>query len=296
MKEYDGAVLFVDILGISALTTTENPLVSAQDFKALNSKSKQVGGNQLFCASLLSKFRKNLHECKTEGLSIAQLSDCAFLCSRDESLVVHAAHKLFLKNTKTGILARGGMTFGQIIEPEKIRKSLGYFICGNAVTRAARLEGTGKGARVFIDREIGGRRIQGVSPEAFAGMPNPSDYRIIDEFLWFSCPREFSDHSEKLIRLKELVSLLMCFKSSPCFRWNAASSHGRIHLGATIERLSEAAKKLCGEAHVQLPHFALQSSEIFQELYEDEQYSEQAHTKNLIKLERWANQMFGDDR
>lgn len=59
------------------------------------------------------------------------------------------------------------MTFGQIIEPEKTRKSLGHFICGNAVTRAAKLESVGKGARIFIDREIGGRQIEGVSPKAF---------------------------------------------------------------------------------------------------------------------------------
>ncbi|SNR45697.1 hypothetical protein [Puniceibacterium sediminis] len=296
MIEYDGAVLFVDILGISALTTSEKPLVSAHDFKALAPKCRKVDGNQLFCARLLSQFRKNLHECNIEGLKIAQLSDCAFLWSRSESLVVQAAHRIFFENTRTGILARGGMTFGQIIEPKKTRRSLGHFICGNAVTRAAQLEGAGKGARVFIDREIGGRPIVGVSPRAFEGMPNPSDYRMIDEFIWFSCPKEFSDHSEKMSRLKELVRLLVSFKSSPKFRWNAASSHGRIHLGATIERLCKAASELCEEIKVQPPHFAMQTSELFQEVYNEEQYSDQEHAKNLVKLERWASQMFADDR
>ena len=36
MKEYDGAVLFVDILGISALTTSSVSIVEERDFKALS--------------------------------------------------------------------------------------------------------------------------------------------------------------------------------------------------------------------------------------------------------------------
>jgi hypothetical protein len=295
MKEYTGAVLFVDILGISALTTSEKPLVTDQDFNAFSTSPKKNGGDQLFCARLLSQFRSNLYECKMDDLKIAQLSDCAFLWSKNESLVVQAARKIFLENTKTGIFARGGMTFGQIIEPEKTRISLGQFICGNAVTRAAQLEAMGKGARVFIDREIGGRRIDGISSNAFEGMPNPSDYRMIDEFIWFSCPAEFSDHTEKIIRLKELGSLLVRFNSSPSFRWNAASLHGRIHLGATIERLCKAATELCEEVKVQPPHFAMQTSELFQEMYKDEQYSAQEHQKDIIKLQKWASQISGDN-
>ena len=59
MREYDGAVLFVDILGISALTMSSAPIVIEQDFKALNLRKGKAGGNQLFCARLLSVFRKN---------------------------------------------------------------------------------------------------------------------------------------------------------------------------------------------------------------------------------------------
>lgn len=188
MREYDGAVLFVDILGISALTTSSAPIVIEQDFKALAPRAKKTGGNQLFCARLLSVFRKNLLQCQTKGLNIAQLSNCAFLWAEDVSLVVKAAKVLFEKNSETGVFARGGMTFGQIIEPEKTNRSLGQFICGNAVTRAAQLEGSGKGSRIFIDREIGGCQIQGISPNAFEALANPADYRMIDEFTWFSCP------------------------------------------------------------------------------------------------------------
>lgn len=60
---------------------------------------------------------------------------------------------------------------------------------------------------------------------------------MIDEFLWFSCPKSFSDGSEKVNRLEGLVKLLVRFMIPPSFRWNAASAPGRVHLGATIERL-----------------------------------------------------------
>ncbi|WP_299507196.1 hypothetical protein [uncultured Roseobacter sp.] len=286
MKEYDGAVLFVDILGISALTTSSVSIVEECDFKALSSRSKKFGGNQLFCARLLSKFRKNLSQCETKGLKIAQFSDCAFLWSKNESVVVDAAKKLFERNTEIGVFARGGMTFGQIIEPEKTNKSLGQFICGNAVTRAAQLESSGKGARIFIDREIGGRQIHGMSPKAFEGLANPSDYRMVDEFLWFSSPSSLEIRAEKLERLKNLISLLIRFQHAPAFRWNAASKPGLIHLGATVERLVAASRQLCSELELNLPQYTWLTSEQFQEIYEKSWHSECEYRKKRAKFEK----------
>lgn len=286
MREYNGAVLFVDILGISALTMSSAPIVIEQDFKTLTPRSKKTGGNQLFCASLLSVFRKNLLQCQTKDLKIAQLSDCAFLWAEDESLVVRAAKVLFEKNAETGVFARGGMTFGQIIEPDKTNLSLGQFICGNAVTRAAQLEGSGKGSRIFIDREIGGRQIQGTAPSAFEGLANPADYRMIDEFTWFSCPSHSETRSARLERLKALLALSIRFQHFPAFRWNAASKPGLIHLGATIERLTVAARQLCEELEVNLPQHTWQTSELIQELYEGSWHSEAEYRKRRIGLDK----------
>lgn len=287
MREYTGAVLFVDILGISALTTSEKPLIEPRDFLALGAKTGSDGSNQLFCANLLSKFRKTLRQRRRDGLHISQLSDCAFLWSKKPSLVVEAARDLFQQNASTGILARAGMTYGQIIEPEKTNTSLGQFICGEAVTRAAKLEGAGKGSRVFIDREIGGLHIQSMSPKAFEGLPNPSDYRVVDEFLWFSCPKDLESRADKAARLKGIATQIIRFRHAPAFRWNASSAAGRIHIGATIERLSVAAKALALEMNVEPPHFALQTSGVFQELYEDAQYSSEREQKLHARVERW---------
>lgn len=296
MKEYDGAVLFVDILGISALTTSSAPIVIDQDFKSLTPSSKKTGSNQLFCACLLSVFRKNLYQCKTKGLKIAQLSDCAFLWAEDESLVVKAAKVLFEKNAETGVFARGGMTFGQIIEPEKTNRSLGQFICGNAVTRAAQLEGSGKGSRIFTDREIGGRQIQDTSPSAFEGLANPADYRMIDEFTWFSCPSNFETRSKKLERLKALLALLIRFQHFPAFRWNAASKPGLIHLGATIERLTVAASQLSEELGVSLLQNTQQTSELIQELYKGSWHSETEYQKKCIRFNEQWKKAFPDQK
>lgn len=296
MREYDGAVLFVDILGISALTTSSTPIVLEQDFKALNPRSKKTGGNQLFCARLLSIFRKNLLQCRTKGLKIAQLSDCAFLWAPNENLVVEAAKVLFKKNAETGIFARGGMTFGQIIEPERTNLRLGQFICGNAVTRAALLESSGKGSRIFIDREIGGRQIQGTSPSAFEGLANPADYRMIDEFTWFSCPSHSETRSEGLERLKALIALRIRFQHFPAFRWNAASKPGLIQLGATIERLTVAARQLCAELEISLPQHTWQTSELFQELYEGSWHSEAEYQKKCIGFDKHWNKALLDQK
>jgi len=294
MREYDGAVLFVDILGISALTTSSAPIVTEQDFKALIPRSKKAGGNQLFCARLLSVFRKNLFQCQTKGLNIAQLSDCAFLWAQDVSLVIKAAKVLFEKNAETGVFARGGMTFGQIIEPDRTNRSLGQFICGNAVTRAAQLEGSGKGSRIFIDTEIGGRQIQGISPGAFEGLVTPADYRKVDEFTWFSCPSHSETRSEGLERLKALLALRIRFQHFPAFRWNAASKPGLIHLGATIERLTFAACQLCEELDVNLPQHTWQNSQHIQEMYEGSWHSEAEYRKQCDGFDKHWRKVLSD--
>lgn len=287
MREYEGTVLFVDILGIGALTTSAKEIVIPKDFEALRAKSSKNRGNQLFCANLLSKFRKNLANCKIEGLKIAQLSDGAFMWSEKNSLVVSAAQKIFEKNAEAGIFARGGMTFGQIIEPDKTKVSIGEFICGEAVTRAVHLEGTGKGSRIFIDREIGGRPYLGVSPSTFEGLANPSDYRVVDEFLWFSCSKEIETKKEKLARLKNLLKLIGRFSHSPVFRWNATSDAGRIHLGATIERMGFEADKICKQLCVDTPHFFVRTSESYRETYNDDQYSSERLEKAFAVIEQW---------
>lgn len=287
MKIYDGAVLFVDVLGIGELTTSKTPIVEQSDFKAFNFKEEELSSNQLFCAKLLALFRKNLLTCKNDDLNIAQLSDCAFLWSKNTDLLVEAAKNLFMKNTESGVFARAGMSYGQVIEPDKTKTSLGRFICGDGVTRAAQLERMGKGARIFTDCNIGGHKFQTIDSNAFYGRPNISNYQIIDEFDWFSCPYIGEKKSEKITRLERLVKLLFHFQHCPRLRWNAGSSLGRVYLGATIERLSDAVTSLCRDVDVPSPMFVMRKSHLYQTGYTDDQYKIEEFDRRLEMMFKW---------
>ena len=139
MQEYEGAVLYVDILGIAELTSGNSIETLASDFEAINARSDLSISNQTFCALLLSIFRKHLASVKREEVNVSQLSDCAFVWSKSPNLLLDAARSLMWKNLRSGVLCRAGMAYGQIIEPDKTNRSIGRFVCGDAVTRAAHL-------------------------------------------------------------------------------------------------------------------------------------------------------------
>lgn len=71
MQVHDGVCYLLTSLGISILTTSEKILVNGHDFKALKPRTKETAGNQIFCAHLLSQFRKNLAGCEVRGLKMA---------------------------------------------------------------------------------------------------------------------------------------------------------------------------------------------------------------------------------
>ena len=154
MKEYSGAVFFVDILGFGALTQGKVD-IAEEDLLAHRFSFEKNFSEHQFSAKLLLKFRRILTIC-SEGknkVKVAQLSDCAFIWSEDTSLVINVAREIMWKSLLGGILCRGGLAYGQIVEPDKINTKLGMFVCGGAVTDAVKLEESGKGARVFINSE-----------------------------------------------------------------------------------------------------------------------------------------------
>lgn len=155
MKEYTGAVFFVDILGVGALTQGKIE-ISENDFSSHNFRYQSKFSEHQFCAKLLLKFRRILVQAtnSVKNIKVAQLSDCAFIWSDDPDIVVNVARDIMWKSVLGGLLCRGGIANGQIVEPDKINTKLGMFICGGAVTDAVRLEGAGKGARVFIKQEL----------------------------------------------------------------------------------------------------------------------------------------------
>ncbi|KQU08037.1 hypothetical protein [Rhizobium sp. Leaf453] len=264
MREYDGAVLFVDILGVGALTTSPKTIVEMADFAAHSRHSKPVVSNQYFCAILLSQFRRNLMAVDSDGLFVAQLSDSAFLWSKNTNLVLEAARKLFWLNAYSGVLARAGMAFGQIVEPEKVASHLGKFVCGEAVTRAVGLEQTGKGARIFVDTIIPGQILSHFGPQDFSDMTNASDFSKVDEFVWFGRP-DGHQASGKMTQdqLGSVADLSFLFQSSLLYRWNAASAAGQIQLAATIDRIGTEIVKIAKRHRLKIARGAIVPRDIF---------------------------------
>ena len=151
ITKYEGAVFFVDILGMTALT---NNLIALkkEDYSFWLDQYALEHTNQFLAASILADFRKILIELdiEYEGVTVSQLSDCAFVWSKNITDIVLFASRFMSKSISAGLLCRGGMTYGEIIETNQEHK-LGRFIVGKAVTDAAKLEGVAKGSRVLID-------------------------------------------------------------------------------------------------------------------------------------------------
>ncbi len=112
MQEYDGAVLYVDILGIAELTSGDSVEILCSDFEALDARPDVLISNETFCALLLSRFRKHLASIRREKLNVSQLSDCAFVWSKSPNLLFDAARTLMWKNLRAGVLCRAGMAYG----------------------------------------------------------------------------------------------------------------------------------------------------------------------------------------
>lgn len=241
MKEYTGAVFFVDILGIGALTQGKLE-ISENDFSSHNFKYKSKFSEHQFCAKLLMKFRRILVQAtkNIKNIKVAQLSDCAFIWSNDPDIVVNIARDIMWKSVLGGLLCRGGIANGQIVEPEKINTKLGMFICGGAVTDAVRLEGAGKGTRVFIKQELVSE-LKKIPHVAFVPRKSLIDFSTIDEFKWYRYPNfiksPYDDLNKKLV-MNEIAKLIAMLKHSPKYTWNASNYLGQVQLASSIDIIS----------------------------------------------------------
>ncbi|WP_370980064.1 hypothetical protein [Agaribacterium sp. ZY112] len=250
MKEYSGAVFFIDILGVGALTKGEIR-ISDVDYSAHRFKFQDKHSQHHFCAKILLKFRRVLIGLTAinKGIKVAQLSDCAFIWSENPNLVVNAARELMWECILAGILCRGGLAYGQIVEPDKINTKLGMFICGGAATEAVQLESSGKGARVFINTELPGK-LSSIPSDAFTPRKSLIDFSIVDEFLWYRYPDRITSRLDyipvnPLPALHKIAKAIAMLQYSPKFLWNSASQHGLLHLACTIEVMSKETEYFC---------------------------------------------------
>lgn len=247
MNQYDGTVFYLDLLGIGALTRNTVHL-DDKDYAAHGVKFDR--NPQIFCAHLLSSFRQILIKVGDENkkIKIAQLSDSAFIWSDDTRAVLLAAISIMNLAVKAGLLCRGGIAYGQIVEPNKTKHSLGQFIVGEAVTSAVGLESTGRGCRVFSDVSLP----RSLKPndyyfsELFECITSPLKGDYVDEFMWYAYDetrdvllgrRPHYPESRAIVSYK-MTELLLQLKYSEKFSWNSSSDQGVLQLAISIERVS----------------------------------------------------------
>lgn len=243
MKSYQGAVLFIDMLGFGELTRGRLELTQ-KEYEPWKVDAKSNAPYQLLAAKLLLAFRKILSSTADafEGVKVAQLSDCCFIWSDEPDCVINAGRYFMQQATLGGLLCRGGLAYGQIYEPDKVKRSIGSFIVGDAVTRAAMLERSGKGSRVFTDQNTCHEILKVLPDEHFQPLTNPLTGEIVDEWAWYASKvsrRKNTDSKEHLEAIKTLVSYHTTLRFSPKLAWSATTSEGRRQIACSIAALSQ---------------------------------------------------------
>lgn len=258
MKKYQGMVFFIDILGFSALTKGQVSDVSKHDYEAWGLNSVDMQNPIYLAANIIVEFREVLCQLKKKypNLNVAQLSDGAFVWCDDAIMVLKAVHYLMWNLViHKGILCRGGISFGEIIEMPEIDQSLGAFIVGEAVSCAVKNEGCLKGNRVTMDlsvpdafwdklpeRSIGCE----YSADLFHPCESEIDYRTVDEYRWFLCSDDQLsmltndlNHDFFVQMTRDRLKLVNVLKLHPRMGWNSRSVEGLHHLSSGVCSLTK---------------------------------------------------------
>lgn len=268
-KKIEGAVFFIDILGFGALTRNQI-MLSEKDFLPWLESHKQnldfvEYNNQFLAASILSTFRNILYDLKHcyPDVKIAQLSDCAFIWSENIADIVLFANNFMCRAIREGLLCRGGMSYGEIIETEtNDNNSLGQFILGEAVSNAVELEKAPKGCRILIDQNFPSHLSNhntGFASQIFGMFQpfvNPLNYSVYDEFKWYLIPDMNKNTFLTGITVTDAVqwtierlSLATELRFGPKYSWNDRSKEGSVQIKASIDFLTEWDEKFLQIAH-----------------------------------------------
>ena len=258
MKTYNGAVFFVDILGFSALTKGQVIGITKKDYDAWGVDSEAEHPHSYLAATMLVEFRDALLTLKEHlpSLHIAQISDCAFIWSENAEELLIGVHE-FMWNSigNKGILCRGGLAYGQIIEVENVDYSLGAFVVGDAVTRAAKNEPRLKGPRISMDVEFphdiwantkNSPYLEFLSHDLFHPNESEINLEVVDEYRWYLCDANFvanqkypPSYKECVELTKKRLSLANILRLHPRMGWNSRGKEGVVHLNAGEQAMSK---------------------------------------------------------
>ena len=252
-SNYHG-VFFVDIIGMGSLTRGELDLtdIHMPIDETISTAPDSAQENHYLAAYLLTKFRKILIETKTNypSLKLAQLSDCAFIWSKNFKELFLFSCQFMNNAVKNGVFCRAGIASGDVIESPGKGEEIGKFIVGSAVTQAVKIETLGKGCRIFTDPECAhyilnefpkSRLIHFMIKEEIL----PTDFTLLDEIKWYLLYNYDSDIDLLFTSTKSFqdsifktLTIATYLQYSPMFAWNSANSQGRTHLAASIESIT----------------------------------------------------------
>lgn len=142
---------------------------------------------------------------------------------------------------QNGILCRGGIAYGDIIEDNNTK--LGQMLLGNAVSKAVKLEQAGaKGCRVLMNQEVPASLHDYDSSflskiyQLFQPFENPLDYQIYDEFKWYYSQSLKDLNTAKGIIQATIERLCLAAKLQyhPRFNWNVRTKEGYIHVKSSM--------------------------------------------------------------
>lgn len=250
MKSYQGGVLFIDMLGFGALTNGHLTL-GAVECEPWKVDPSGAFPHQLIAAQVLLAFRRALMRTMNayKTVRVAQLSDAAFLWSKDIGALADAGRYVMHEAAAMGLLCRGGLAVGGVHEPNKANNSLGAFIVGDAVTRAVSHEGKGKGMRIFTDQDTVRHVLKARPDEVFTPLIDPLSGITIDEWQWYvPSPSLQQEHDNNNLhsRVKSLVACHTMFRYSPKLSWSATTSEGRRQIACSVVAVSDAMERLSG--------------------------------------------------
>lgn len=258
MKIYQGAAFYIDILGFSALTQGQVMGLNKEDYEAWGIMAKEQQNHHVLAATIIVEFRDVLLSLKKHipSIHIAHISDCAFIWSENVAELLRSVHYFMWAAVRDkGILCRGGMSYGEIVEVENKDYALGSVVLGDAVTRAVHLESVLKGPRIAMDVDFphavwtyakGIQCIQALSPDLFYAITNEIDMAEADEYRWYLCDEDFlANHGCSICkedRFEMTKARLTVFNNliyHPRMSWNTKGEKALIQLKAGAMAISK---------------------------------------------------------
>lgn len=258
MKTYKGAAFYVDILGFSALTQGEVKDLAEEDYKAWGINNREEQNHHVLATTIIVEFRNVLQALKDHipNVHIAHISDCAFIWGADVAELLRAVHFFMWTAVRDkGILCRGGISYGEIVEVENKDYALGSIVLGDAITKAVHLEGVFKGPRIAMDVDFpqyvwtyakGINCLESLSPDLFYAISSEIDMTEADEYRWYLCTEAFLKHPTYSISIEERIELTKArltvfnaLKYHPRMGWNTKGNKAIVQLNAGAMAISK---------------------------------------------------------